>query len=92
MTNYAPDYPDEDFQEFKTKYEEKFNMALENHAVATYDLMSMVCDAIKENGEGKTNKELREVIREGLTGKTYKGVMVEFKMLEDGNCNKPLFL
>ena len=90
MTNYAPDYPDEDFQAFKTKYEETYGIALENHAVATYDLMTVVCDAIAANGEGKSALELREVIREALTGHTYQGVMVEFEMLEDGNCNKEL--
>ncbi len=88
MTNYAPDYPSETFQALAKKYKEKYGIEFENHAITTYDLMTAICDYMEENGEGKTNKELREVVKDALTDKTYQGVIMKFYMTPEGDCDK----
>lgn len=35
-----------------------------------------------------TNKELREVVKDSLTDKTFQGVIMEYYMTPEGNCDK----
>ncbi len=92
ISNFGNDIDTEASKAFKEKYA-RYPEGLENHAVCTYDMVTLVFDGLKANADKLDDvKATRVAIRDYLTDREAEGLYGTFRMTKDGNILKPMFV